>query len=111
MLRETTPQNERWYRNDSNCNWIVEDNPLFDKPTNWQAIMDECVKALNAVGLDIGACDVKVQSAKKKDGTARQNPDYFVIEINSAPSLKERGLQKYLVQIPQILRRKFIENQ
>ena len=46
-----------------------------------------CVKALNAVGLTIGACDVKIQSEKGR----REDfvPDFIVLEINSGPSLEQ----------------------
>ncbi len=109
MIKSDTPDNQRWYRNDSNCTWIVESNELFDKPINWVDIESDCVKALNAVGLDIGACDVKVQSAFKKNGNLRTSPEYIVLEINSAPSLKEQGLVHYQTQLPKILRSKFID--
>ena len=52
----TLPDDERFVRNDKNCVWILESNPMFDKPSNWQEIVDESVKALHAVGLDVGAC-------------------------------------------------------
>lgn len=107
MLKEETPDDERWYRNDSNCVWIMEENPSFDRPSNWNAIVAECVKALNAVGLDIGAMDVKVQSRLDKRERVRQAPEFFVIESGSAPSFGEVTLQKYLQQIPRILRTKF----
>ena len=106
MLKNDTPQDKRWFRNDSNSTWIMEDNPQFDKPVNWSTITAECVKALKAVGLDVGACDVKVQSAKDKKGNPRQNPEFIVIEINSAPSFGDVTLQKYLEVIPAILRGK-----
>lgn len=106
MLKNETPDDKRWYRNDSNSVWIVENNPQFDKPSNWDTIVAECVKALNAVGLDVGACDVKVQSAKDKKGRVRPTPDFIVIEINSAPSFGEGTLQRYLEVIPQILKDK-----
>lgn len=92
MLRQDAEQ--RWYRNDSNCTWILETNPLFNKPNNWDAIVEECVKALNAVGLDIGACDVRVAS----------NSDNFIIcEINSAPSFGEITAQKYEAEINRLI--------
>jgi len=103
MLREGTPEAERWHRHDSNCVWIKEDNPSFGKPNNWNNIVSECVKALKAVGLDVGACDVKVQA---KDQVERGAPDFFIIEINSAPSFGDLTLEKYLVEIPKILRDK-----
>lgn len=79
----------RWHRHNVNSIWIVEENPLFDKPTNWDFIVDSCVNALNAIGLDIAAFDVKVQSSKHKE------PKYIILESNSAPSLGERGIQEY----------------
>lgn len=106
VLKNETEQDKRWYRNDSNCNWILEDNELFDKPVNWDAIVAECVKALNAVGLDIGACDVKVQSRTHKD-KVRENPDFIIIEINSAPSFGDITLQKYQERLPLTLKNKY----
>ena len=106
MLKEETPADKRWFRNDSNSVWIVEDNPAFDKPVNWNAIVNESVKALSSVGLDIGAIDVKVQSAKDKKGRVRPEPKFIILETNSAPSFGDVTLQKYLVEIPKVLREK-----
>ena len=79
----------RWHRHNVNSVWIVEENPLFDRPVNWDSIVNSCVNALNAVGLDIAAFDVKVQNNK------HENPEYIILESNSAPSLGEKGLEKY----------------
>jgi carbamoylphosphate synthase large subunit len=106
MLREDTPEDQRWYRNDSNSNWIREDNELFDKPVNWEEIEQECVKAIQAVGLDIGACDVKVQSAKTAKGKVRPAPEFIILETNSAPSFGDLTLEKYLEEIPKVLLKK-----
>src|SRR5690606_7651546 len=76
VLRADTPDDKKWFRNDSNSNWWVETNEGFDKPTNWDAIEEHCVRALNAVGLDIGGCDVKVQSRKKQNGEDREFPEF-----------------------------------
>lgn len=78
----------RWHRHESNSVWILEDNELFAKPANWQDIVDDCVRAIHAVGLDIGAVDVKVQ-------TSSDNPKYIILETNSAPALGEIGIEKY----------------
>jgi len=101
MLRSDIDTANRWYRNDSNSTWIVEENPLFDKPVNWNTIVQECVKALAAVGLDLGACDVRVQSRTTSNDRVRQNPDFIICEINSAPSFGEITLTKYkqIIQI------------
>lgn len=87
----------RHIKNDSNCAWFLEENEQFDKPSNWDDIVNECVKALKSVGLDIGACDVRVQSSDKK------NPDFTVIEINSAPSFGKRTKTEYIDIIKHIL--------
>lgn len=107
LLKDGTPESERWYRNDSNCVWILEDNPSFDKPVNWDDIVSECIIALESVGLDFGACDVKVQSATDKNGDVRLEPFFFIIEINSAPSFGEITEQKYLEEIPKMLLNKY----
>lgn len=102
-LKENTPEEDRWRRHDDNCVWFVEDNPSFDKPVNWAAIVKACVDGLNAVGLDVAAFDVKVQSATDSDGRTRTNPKFIVLESNSAPSFAEGTLAHYLEIIPRIL--------
>jgi len=94
----------RWFRNDSNSVWILEDNELFDKPTNWEDIERDCVKALKAVGLTVGAFDVKVQSATDKSGNKRDYPNYIIIEVNSAPSFGDITLEKYIENLPKIIK-------
>ena len=95
---------DRWHRHDSNSVWVLEDNPLFEKPKNWDAIISECVKSLNAVGLSIGACDVKVQSEKGRGNGF--NPDFIILEINSAPSFGSVTLEKYKEELPKIINKK-----
>jgi len=65
---------------------------------------------MRAVGLDFAACDVKVQSAKKENGNPRPDPAFIIIETNSAPSFGTGTLQKYLHEIPKILRSKFVQH-
>lgn len=103
MLKENTPKDKRWFRNDSNSVWIKEENPSFNKPTNWDTIVAECVKALDAVGLDVSAFDVKVQSEKTEDGKKRKVPEFIIIESNSAPSFGDVTIQKYLENLPMII--------
>lgn len=95
MLRRDAPDDNKWQRHDDNCVWILEENESFDKPVNWKQITDDCVKALKAVGLDIGGFDVKVQSAKDKKGNVRTAPEYIIIECNSACSMGEITQIKY----------------
>ena len=106
MLKQGTPDDKKWFRNDSNSVWILEENPLFDKPVNWGKVVEESIKALKAVGLDIGAIDVKIQSAKNENGNTRPDPEFIILETNSAPSFGEITLEKYKVEIPKILRKK-----
>ena len=99
-------------RNDSNSVWVTqfdENNNLktdFDQPSNWTTIVSEAVKALEAVGLDIGAIDVKVQSRTTKKGAVRENPEFIILETNSAPSFGDITLRKYKEEIPKILKEK-----
>ena len=102
VLKSDTPADRRWFRNDSNSNWIIEENPLFDRPVNWQQIEEQCVNALHAVGLDLGACDVRVQSANDRRDRPRANPDFIICEINSAPSFGEITLTKYKNEIERL---------
>jgi D-alanine-D-alanine ligase-like ATP-grasp enzyme len=93
---------ETWHRHAENCVWVVEDNPLFDKPVNWDEIVKACVDALSAIGADVLAFDVKVQLSKTKDGSERKNPKFILIESCSAPSFGEITAKKYIEQIPKI---------
>lgn len=107
MLKSDTPEEQRWFRNDSNCVWYLEDNEAFDRPVNWNSIVQECVKALNAVGLDFGACDVRVQGSTNGDGERRESPKFIIVEINSAPSFGEVTAEKYKKELPKILKSKY----
>jgi carbamoylphosphate synthase large subunit len=106
MIKSETPEDKRWFRNDQNSTWILEENEMFDKPVNWDEIVEHSVRALNAVGLDVGACDVKVQSAVQKDGSLRNKCNFIIIEINSAPSFGEITKVKYQEIIPILIDKK-----
>lgn len=103
MLLKDTPKEKRFQRHDDNCKWFLEDNPGFDKPINWDVIVADCVKALKGLGMDIGAFDIKVQSAKDGNGKKRKDVDYIIIESCSAPSFGEKTLQKYIEVIPKLV--------
>lgn len=109
MLRTGTPDDERWFRNDSNSVWIREENPSFDIPVNWDYVVEQSVKALKAVGLDFGAVDLRIQSATNRDGERRDNPEFIVVEINSAPSFGAITAEKYIEEIPKLLIDKYEE--
>lgn len=102
MIKSDTPEENRWFKNDSNCVWILEENPSFAKPANWNEIEADCVKALKAVGLDFGACDVRVRSEANDNGKHK----FTIIEINSAPSMGAITEEKYKVMLPKLINRK-----
>jgi glutathione synthase/RimK-type ligase-like ATP-grasp enzyme len=101
LRKNDTPDDKRWYFNSDHCNWVGEDHELFNKPTNWDNMIKYSVLALQAVGLDIGSIDLRCYSPTKK------NPDFKVIEINSAPSLGEEGIRLYKIEIARILHKKY----
>jgi glutathione synthase/RimK-type ligase-like ATP-grasp enzyme len=107
VLRANTPENQRWYRNDQNSNWLVESNAAFDKPVNWDAIITAAVNAMKAVGLDFCAVDLRVQSAEDKKGRPRTAPEFFILETNSAPSFGDITTLRYLEEIPKLLMKKY----
>jgi len=98
MLKEGAEN--RWYRNDSNCVWYLDTNETFDRPSNWDSIVEDCVKALKGVGLDFGAFDVRVQSSDKI------LPSFMIIEVNSAPSFGEVTELKYKEILPKLIMNK-----
>ena len=104
MLKETAEN--RWMRNDSNCAWMLEDNPLFNKPINWNIIEEHCIRGLKATGLDIGAFDVKVQSAKTKEGEIISQPKFIIIEVNSAPAFGDVTAIKYKAALNNLISKK-----
>lgn len=111
MLKSDTPNEAKWYRNDDHCVWIMESNDLFDKPCNWNELVKESIKALNSVGLDFGAIDLRIQSSTKSDNqTLRNNPKFIIVEINSAPSFGEVTEEKYIEMLPELLKQKYNEN-
>ena len=106
MLRRDADRNTSWQRHDDNCVWIREENPLFDKPSNWNTIVEHCIRALNATGLDIAGFDVKVQSATDSRGRRRTEPDFIIIESNSACSHGEITAIKYKEALNSLISRK-----
>lgn len=107
MLKSDTPEKERYQRHSDTCVWIIEENPLFDRPVNWDKIVEESVKAVKSVGLDIGAVDVIMQtSVNKKTGEKRTNPLYCLCETSSAPSQGTITTERYLLELPKIAYKK-----
>lgn len=95
----TKDATERWFFNSHNCNWVGEAHELFDKPSNWAELCRMACKAVESVGLDIAAIDLRISS---------KDPSQFIIlECNSAPSLGEEGIIKYREQIREVLINKY----
>jgi len=97
---------ERWYFNSDNCIWAGESNDSFDKPVNWNEITEHCVNALKAVGLNIGAIDVRVESSSDSNGKKRKTCKFIVLETNSAPALGEVGSEAYFKEIKRLINKK-----
>jgi len=100
LVRSDAPE-DTWQKHDDVCNWVLEENPSFKKPKNWDAIVADCIKAKDALGLDICAFDVGVQGAK--DGVERENPEWIIFESCSAPSFGDITGKKYIEILPKLL--------
>ena len=101
---------EKWFFNSTNCNWLIESNPDFDRPNNWDKIVQHAKNALTSVGLDVGAVDIRIQNNTNSEGEKRNDPQFIVCEINSAPSFGAGTLQKYIEEIPKVLIKKYESN-
>jgi len=106
-LKSDILEEHKWHFHDETCVWYLEDNEKFFKPNSWDDIVSDCVKALEAIGADILAFDVKVQSPTNRDGEDRDYQNYILLECNSAPSMGDITLEKYLKKIPEILKQKY----
>lgn len=87
MLKEDAE--ERWYRNDSNSVWYLETNPIFDRPVNFDKIIEDCKKLQELTRLNFSSFDIRVQSSKHED------PKYIILETNSGSSMGEGTAQAY----------------
>lgn len=124
-LKKDVDKAKSWQRHDDNCVWFTEkvwvegketdqENPNFQKPSVWEAIVQECVKALNATEMDIASFDIRVQSSKTEEGKARKNVEFIILECNSASSFGDNApnslvAQRYLQVIPALARKKAVE--
>jgi len=95
----TADAEQRWFFNNSNCNWVGEDHKLFHKPKNWKEIENAAINAMKSTGLLLGAADIRVQSGESDKSVS----DFIVCEVNSAPALGEHGIEVYKKQISKII--------
>jgi len=98
------PPEERWFFNSHNSVWIREDNELFDRPFCWDRICKAAADAIESVGLDIGAVDVRVQSNKNVDPSGERQK-FIICETNSAPTLSSHGIEIYKKTISELINR------
>ena len=91
---------DRWFFNSTNSVFMIESNPLFERPKCWDKIVEECKKALVALKLDIGGFDVRVN----KDGS-----DFAIIEANSACSFGDLTARRYIHEITKVLQDKHLQ--
>lgn len=96
LRRSDTPDNQRWFFNNANCNWVSPAHELFDCPVNMVEAKEEAVKALRAVGLTIGGVDLRIQ-------TKGTSPKFIVVEINSACSQAELTAESYVNEFQKIV--------
>lgn len=99
MLKSDVPEEERYYRNDTNCVWFLETNEKFKKPRNWQEILTECDKARKAIGLDFCAIDIKISGKNETNGKQK----FIILETNSAPSFGDGTAKQYIDNLPKLL--------
>jgi len=110
-LKADVPEDQKWRRHNDICVWLLETNEAFHKPNSWNDIVNDCVRALNAIGADLLSFDVKVQTPTT-NGIARPYQDYILLECNSASSMDNgteelsQCAQKYIEEIPKIIARK-----
>jgi glutathione synthase/RimK-type ligase-like ATP-grasp enzyme len=91
----TNDTKERWFFNSHNCHWVGENHELFNKPSNWDQLCAEACKAITAVGLNIGAVDLRVSS--------KDTSQFIILETNSAPTLMDIGIEKYKEVIQKLI--------
>lgn len=101
LLKNTAPEGTWQRHDDGTVSWILEDNEAFKKPSTWNLIVQDCIKAKNSLGLDICSFDVMTQ------GSNHPNPEWVIIESQSAPSFGNVTLAKYSIEIPKVLRQKY----
>ena len=104
LVRNDAPQ-DTWQRHDDVCVWVVEENPSFKKPANWNAIVQDCIRAKNALGLDICAFDVLVQGST--EGRERTNPEWLICESCSAASHGTITSERYITEINKLVLQKY----
>lgn len=112
-LKQDIPVEQKWHFHDDTCVWYLEENEKFFKPNSWDNIIDDCINALKAIGADVLAFDVKVQTPFKKNGTPREYQEYILLESNTAPSM-DNGTgelsvcaKKYIEELPKIIVNKY----
>ncbi len=97
LLKNTAPEGTWQKHDDGNVAWVLEENEAFKKPSTWNLIVEDCIRAKNALSLDICSFDVMVQ------GSSKENPEWIIIESQSAPSFGSITGVKYKEEIIKLL--------
>lgn len=94
-IRKLRHQNEDgsfgWIFNSHNGCFVRD----FVKPSNWKDIVNESIKAVASLGMDIGAVDIK---------TNRSGNIFYIIEVNSAPGMGGITSSSYINAFNKILK-------
>lgn len=93
LRKKDTPENMRWVYNNDTSVFLSPKNENFTRIPTIHILETLSLGALKAVGLDIGALDVKMD----KKG------NFKVLEINSAPSIGEQGMEIYKQEITKLI--------
>lgn len=72
-----------WHRHANNAGFAIV-NKLDEKPECWNNVIDDCIKAMSVMHLDIACFDILCS-----------NTEWILLESNSAPSLANFGLNIY----------------
>lgn len=94
LINPEIPKEKQWIKSIANGAFVEE----FDKPKEWPQMVNECVKALKSIKLDIGCFDVKY---KKKDGS------FYLLEVNSSPAMGPKTKEIYRNEVTNILKNKY----
>jgi len=85
---ENPPPGRYWVRSHAN-GWVLARDGVAPPPEDVQAA---CIRAVNALGLHFGACDVLIRGRK-----------FYLLEVNSAPGLTGKTLESYVKAIKEYI--------
>lgn len=102
---------DTWEHSDAAIKLIAESQIIRNNDHGWgfhnmndianvpSDVIVQALRAVKAIGLDFGAVDVISTDEKYQDGTRKA----YVLEINTAPGLRDKNLQLYADRLSNIL--------